>query len=777
MPAIFFVYGLAFFVLGVVLLVYPMRQSRCRLVSNLKLIAAFGILHGLNEWVDLLILVRQGEEAAVLHWIRFGLLPLSFVSLLWFATKAIAQRRGKEPPLRYLPILLFALWILFTVSSGDFFLMGDIWARYLLALPGTFLTAYALLLEEEALRDTVSSELTGYIGLSAGAFIFYGMFAGLVVPEADFFPASLINTSLFSQSGGMPVQIFRTLCAVTIAYSLTRVLAIVSLEPDGNGTGDGSTIPKNQDRNHIEAQDANGPRQNPLPSPKEEPVKEDPSNPEKEFGRDPTLFEAMGAALDDGICIQDREYRILYQNTAHKTLLGDHMGERCYEAFKRRHAPCAECPVTRSLEDGQTHRSDKVTTTSKGIRYLKFTAAPLKEPAEDGAAVVQAVRDITDRAKMEERLLKLEKIESLELMAAGIAHDLNNLLTTVLGNIDLVKYRTDPQTQNYDSLDSAVKSCRLARELGLQLMTFSKGGSPMRTPVCVEELLRDVANLSFSGSRTKCRLSLPQNLWTMNVDEGQIAQVIHNLLINAAQATEQTGTVELAAENISVTAGQEFPLKDGPYVRIGVTDHGTGIAVENMKRIFHPYFTTKATGKGLGLTIAHTIIEKHGGHMAVASAKGTTTFWVYLPASSHIPGGHRNAKEVPGQTTGKVLVMDDQKSIREVAREILTCLGHRVEVAANGTEATQLYRQAKESGDPFDLVILDLTVTDGPGGEETMKKLQAMDPPVRAIVSSGYSEDPVMSEFQAFGFTGRLRKPYNMGELSRAVRSALLRAS
>ncbi len=281
MPAIFFVYGLAFFFLGVVLLVYPVRQSRYRLASNLKLIAAFGILHGINEWVELLILVRQGEEAALLHWMRLGLLPLSFVSLLWFAAATIQQHRGKKPSFKYLPILLLALWALFTASAQDFFLMGDIWARYLLGLPGTFLTAYALLLEEEALRDRVSTELTGYVGLSAGAFIFYGMFAGLVVPEADFFPPSLINTSLFDESGGMPVQIFRTICAVTIAYGLTRVLAIFSLEPDGKGTRDRGMIPQNRDRNTIEAQDTNGPQQNPFPSPREEPVEEAPSAPEE----------------------------------------------------------------------------------------------------------------------------------------------------------------------------------------------------------------------------------------------------------------------------------------------------------------------------------------------------------------------------------------------------------------------------------------------------------------------------------------------------------------
>lgn len=303
----------------------------------------------------------------------------------------------------------------------------------------------------------------------------------------------------------------------------------------------------------------------------------------------------------------------------------------------------------------------------------------------------------------------------------------------------------------------------------------------MRKRVCTKKLLKDMVNLSFSGSPTICRLSLPEDLWTLTVDEGQIAQVIYNLLINAAQATGGTGSIEVGAENVMISGDEDLPLAGGPYVRISVIDQGSGIAAEDMKRIFNPYFTTEPAGKGLGLTIAQTLVQKHGGHIIAESKEGKTTLSVYLPASPRTRAGGRSKRDAEVTTvqeaSGKILVVDDQESIRMVAKQILTGLGHEVAVAANGSEATELFKEAEKSGHPFDLVILDLTMARGPGGEDTLKKLQETDPSVRAIVSSGYYDDPVMDQFEAFGFAGRLRKPYTMGELSRAVDAALPRAS
>lgn len=421
MPAIFFVYGLAFIILGVALLFfYRGRKDAHRLIANSILIAAFGLLHGINEWLDMLILIRKGGAETILHWLRFLLLPLSFLFLLLFAVKTIGEHRKKRTGFKLIPLVTASVWLSLTAISRDHFLMGEIWARYFLAIPGTFLTAYALLLEEEGLREKVGSALTGYIALAAGAFIFYGMFAGMVVPKAEFFPASLINTSLLYESGGIPVQILRTLCAVTIAYGLTQALGSFPPSPKEKGGKGRKTEGDNRG----------------------------PENLPKEGHRNQTPFEAMAAALDDGICIQDKDQKILYQNPAHKELLGDHLGKYCYAAFERRAAPCTECPVTRSLEDGRIHRGEKVTMTNEGIRHLKLNAVPLTEPSEDGAAVVQAVRDLTDYQKMEEDLFKLDKIESIELMAAGIAHDLNNLMTTILVNIDRIKCRTDSRKPN-----------------------------------------------------------------------------------------------------------------------------------------------------------------------------------------------------------------------------------------------------------------------------------------------------------------------------------------
>jgi signal transduction histidine kinase/ActR/RegA family two-component response regulator len=775
MALVYFLYGLAFFLLGFLLFLYPKKDSTFHLAKNLWLIAAFGIFHGLNEWIDMFLLIHETAEPIYLKSAQLILIPLSFGFLLLFGTKTIATYTRNPAPFRVIPFALGSLWILLTLFSRNQILMGDLWARYIIAVPATFLSAYALFLEEEALKNLDFKGLTKNLILAAGAFVFYGIFAGLVGPAANVFPASLINTAVFPDLVGVPVQIFRTICAVIITYALIRVLNIFALETRELVRSASENLQMKVEESTASLRVINEQLQEEILDHKrtQEELRRAASSAQEEKARS----EAIIAAIGDGISIQDKNYRVIYQNEVHQAILGDHIGSLCYAAFERRDNVCPDCPVALSFEDGHIHRTDRITTTESGIRCLSITASPLRNHTGAIVASIQVVRDITDQRKMESELVKIKKLESLGVMAGGIAHDFNNLLTTILGNISLVRYdiRSDHRSAEY--LEEAEKGCHLAKDLTQQLLTFSKGGAPVRSKISIEELLLDVSRLTLSGSKAKCEFYLADDLWTLEADEGQIAQVIHNLLINADQAMPNGGTIHVSADNFTVPASTDLPLKRGKYVKVTVSDQGSGIAPEHMEQIFDPYFTMKADGNGLGLTIAHSIIQKHGGHIFAESGKSGTTFHFYLPASPITKVKEQEVPEEPLKGTGKILVMDDQKAVRDVACEILQSLGYEVELAEDGVQATRIYSSAKASGRPFDLVIMDLTIPGGMGGEETIRKLREIDPTVKAIVSSGYYDNPVMSRFDEFGFDERITKPFNVRELSTAVSRVLSRVS
>lgn len=383
--------------------------------------------------------------------------------------------------------------------------------------------------------------------------------------------------------------------------------------------------------------------------------------------------------------------------------------------------------------------------------------------------VLSIVRDITERKRMEEELQKSQKLESLGILAGGIAHDFNNLLTTIMGNISLGKIYADPESTALAVLTSAESACQQAKNLARQLITFSRGGEPIKRTISISKLLRDAVSLALSGSKARGELSLPANLWRAEVDEGQINQVINNLIINAAQAMPEGGPIEVCAENMIVR--EKDGLKTDKCIKISVKDRGVGIPKKYLQKIFDPYFTTKHEGSGLGLAIAYSIIQKHNGCIKVESDMGKgTTFHVYIPASEREFFTVKDITEEKifhGQ--GKILFMDDQQGIRDTVGDMLAYLGYKVEVAGDGSEAITLYKSAKESGQNFDAVILDLTVPDGMGGKEAIKRLREIDPEVKAIVTSGYSYDPIMSEYKKYGFSGVVTKPYEIKEISKIL--------
>lgn len=410
----------------------------------------------------------------------------------------------------------------------------------------------------------------------------------------------------------------------------------------------------------------------------------------------------------------------------------------------------------------------------KGERIISERAAPIRDRKNSIIGYVFVVRDITEEVKFHSELLKIEKLESIGVLAGGIAHDFNNILTAIIGNINLAKLMAGVDRRMHEILDDAEKASYRAQELTRQFLTFSKGGTPVRQVASLDEIIRDSTRFILRGSNVRCAFHLPETLWPAQVDVGQFSQVIQNLVINADQAMPDGGDLVISAENAMVSPEDTLPLKPGRYVKITVRDTGVGIPPDVITKIFDPYFTTKKNGNGLGLTSAFSIIMRHEGHMSAESHIGSgTSFCLYLPATGEIS---ERQKGVPRNFTrgkGRVLFMDDDESVQMTSRKMLEYLGFSVDIAPDGDRAIELYREAMGTGRLYDLVILDLTVPGGMGGKKTIEKLRELDADVKAIVSSGYSNDMVIARYSYFGFRGFIAKPYRIDELSRVITTVI----
>jgi len=378
--------------------------------------------------------------------------------------------------------------------------------------------------------------------------------------------------------------------------------------------------------------------------------------------------------------------------------------------------------------------------------------------------------DISERKKTERELLKIQKLESLGTLAGGIAHDFNNILTAIIGNISLAKMSVKPGDKVSKLLTEAERASLRAKDLTQQLLTFSKGGAPVKKTAFIADLVKESIDFALSGSNVEAEFSIPDDLWPVEVDEGQISQVIGNLTINAVEAMPEGGLIKVHAENITLDAEGIPPLKEERYIEIFIKDQGIGIPEEHLSKIFDPYFTTKQKGNGLGLMTAYSIIKNHDGYITAESKIGFgTILYIYLPASKKQISRKKREEEKPISGKGKVLVMDDEEIVRDVLGKMLKYIGYEVDFAKDGAEAIELYKKTRESGKPFDAVILDLTVPGGIGGKEAIKKLLEIDPEVKAIISSGYSSDPIMSKFREYGFSGFVAKPCILKELSKVL--------
>jgi len=425
------------------------------------------------------------------------------------------------------------------------------------------------------------------------------------------------------------------------------------------------------------------------------------------------------------------------------------------------------------ISTGDVYEREEVGLIDDKEHVFLTHKTPWRDNAGDIIGIIGVSNDITDRKEHEKEQLKIEKLESLGVLAGGIAHDFNNILAGIIGNISIAQIFLDVSHKSHKPLLEAERASVRATELAHQLLTFARGGEPIKKVISIQVLINETISLVLHGSNCKCVVSIPDNIHAIEADEGQLSQAFHNIIINATQAMPGGGTLTVTAENDYLSSANSMEIAEGNYARLTFFDQGCGISEENLSKIFDPYFTTKSAGNGLGLASAHSIISRHGGHIGASSIlnKGTT-FTIHLPSIGQKYSTYK--AESAAQTTGlhrggSILVMDDETMILKMVSSMLDHLGYQVTTAENGEEAIAKYKAARESGEPFLATIMDLTIPGGMGGRETAQHILTIDPQACLIVSSGYSNDPIMSDFKAYGFSGAAAKPYNINEIGQLL--------
>ncbi|MFW8600886.1 PAS domain S-box protein [Desulfobacterota bacterium M19] len=493
-------------------------------------------------------------------------------------------------------------------------------------------------------------------------------------------------------------------------------------------------------------------------------------------------------SIGDGVITTDPEGRIMVLNKIAEQMTGWTMdeaaGRSLEEVFRiideHERLPL-ESPAAQVLRSGKiVDLANGTVLLSKDGRELNIadSGAPIHDSRSEVIGVVLVFRDITLEKKIAQESRRMEKLEAIGVLAGGIAHDFNNILAAIMGNVSLALMLTDRADKRHHLLSQVEKASERARNLVQQLLTFSRGGDPFKTLSTISDIIRESAEFVLRGSNVKSEFDFAPDLWAVEVDKGQIGQVVQNLVINAVQAMPDGGNIRLSCDNFSLKDSEEIPFAEYAnskrYLRIIIRDDGCGMPSEVSSRIFDPYFTTKEKGNGLGMAVTHSVIRKHGGHILVDSRPGVgTTFTIYLPASMKaVAAVEKDAPsmlDIVGTGRGLVLIMDDDELVRDIAENMLSAAGFETLNAPDGTAALEIYKQAAASDKPIDVLLMDLTIPGGMGGEQTAAEVLKFDPEAVIIVSSGYSNDHVMANYRDYGFKAAVVKPYNMQELVSTV--------
>ena len=503
----------------------------------------------------------------------------------------------------------------------------------------------------------------------------------------------------------------------------------------------------------------------------------------KELWRSKRHFEVILDHMSEGMLELTSDWRIVYVNPsivsltgmAEERILGTDFINLFHESHKQNVREVVEaiddCPL-------EIHENFPLLVNGKQV---SLHILPVRD--EDRLLYVVIMTDIGEKRMAEARLQQALKTEAIATLAGGIAHDYNNLLAMIMGNLSMAREEAAPHSVMAGLLQEAEQASSKARDLTHQLMTLSRGGYPMKELGSIESLLKEIPGQIQAHKGVEYTFSIQDDLWALEYDTRQMHYAISNVLINAVEAMPQGGTIALQAENLVIeNQGKDSALRlnEGKHVRISIRDEGSGIPEEHLNQVFDPYFSTKERGvqkgMGMGLTTAYAVVQKHGGHIMVNSTTGVgTTVTIYLPAEcaeSKAPGAKRDDVEAQS-TIQKILVMDDEESLRSLAQKMLERLEYKVETVKDGVEAIETYKKHMDSGEPFDGIILDLTIKGGMGGDQAIKELIKIDPDVKAIVCSGYFNDPVLTNYAEHGFRGAMEKPYQKADLESVLKQVL----
>ena len=479
------------------------------------------------------------------------------------------------------------------------------------------------------------------------------------------------------------------------------------------------------------------------------------------------------------VLIDAQTYDIVYANPVCVEIIGlpkdDIIGQRCCMFF------CTdgnyECPVMiknhdiEKVESSILTANGEIRTILKSVRKIQLNKKNL---------LLESFIDITDNKRMQQELIKSERLEALGVLAGGIAHDFNNILTAIVGNISIVKenlLKIDPKL--YERLEKAEWAIERAQRLAKQLLTFSTGGAPVLMNESIGDILKETLSFLLAGTNIKLNLNIQEELPLLEIDKDQINQVIQNLTLNAIDAIGHGGILQVSATKVKSSEEKQYILKNGDYIKITFRDNGPGIPIELKDRIFDPFFTTKQNGTGLGLSIAYSIIKKHGGYIFVENhPEGGAIFYLFLPFKENSRPLERNiynnnTNSVSGNIVKnkmRILLMDDEEIVCDVVKEMINFLGHECYVVRNGEEAIEAYKRGMENNEKFDILIMDLTIPGGMGGKEAIKRLKEIDPYVKAIVSSGHDIEGAATSYKEHGFVASLSKPFKLQEINETLK-------